>query len=65
MSQCSTSHSVAKATSHREVMGTKTFVQLVKLVQDHHQPAPSVTVRRFAFHSRISKEGESLAMLTL
>ena len=40
---------------------TKTFVQLVKLVQDHHQPAPSVTVRRFAFHSRIRKEGESFA----
>ena len=40
---------------------TKTFVQLVKLVQDHHQPAPSVTVRRLAFHSRIRKDGESFA----
>ncbi|XP_041379565.1 uncharacterized protein LOC121392407 [Gigantopelta aegis] len=39
----------------------KTFDELVKLVQEHHQPPPSVTVQRFAFHSRTRKEGESIA----
>ena len=39
----------------------KTSDELVKLVQEHHQPPPSVTVQRFAFHSRTRKEGESIA----
>ena len=39
----------------------KTFDELVKLVQEHHQPPPSVTVQRFAFHSRNRKNGESIA----
>ncbi|XP_041379597.1 uncharacterized protein K02A2.6-like [Gigantopelta aegis] len=39
----------------------KTFDELVKLVQEHHQPPPSVTVQRFAFHSRTRKEGKSIA----
>ena len=39
----------------------KTFDELVKLVQEHHQPPPSVTVQQFAFHSRTRKEGESIA----
>ena len=39
----------------------KSFSAIVKLVQDHHNPPPSVTVQRFKFHSRSQKDGESLA----
>ena len=39
----------------------KTFDELVKLVQEHHQLPPSVTVQRFAFHSCNRKNGESIA----
>ena len=39
----------------------KTFDELVKLVQEHHQPPPSVTIQQFSFHSRTRKEGESIA----
>lgn len=35
--------------------------EIVKLVQDHHQPPPSVTVRRFAFHSRSRKNAETIS----
>ena len=38
----------------------KTFDELAKLAQEHHQPPPSVTVQRFAFHSRNRKKGESI-----
>lgn len=40
---------------------TKSFDELVKLVKDHHHPAPSVTVQRYEFNKRIRKEGESFA----
>ena len=39
----------------------KTFDELAKWAQEHHQPPPSVTVQRFAFHSRNRKKGESIA----
>ena len=39
----------------------KSFADIVKLVQDHYTPPPSVTVQRFKFHSRSQKEGESIA----
>ena len=37
------------------------FAGVVKLVQDHFNPTPSVIVQRFKFHSRSQKEGESTA----
>ena len=40
---------------------SKTFDELVKLVKDHHQPAPSVTVQRYEFNKRIRNDGESFA----
>ena len=39
----------------------KTFEQLVKLVQEHHQPTPSAIVQRYKFNSRIQSTGESVA----
>ena len=38
-----------------------TFSQVVKLIKDHHQPVPYVTVQRFAFNSRTRKDNESFA----
>ena len=40
---------------------SKSFDELVKLVQTHHQPPPSITVQRFNFHSRTRREGESMS----
>ena len=37
------------------------FVELVKLVQDHYNPTLSVIVQHFKFHSRVQKEDESIA----
>ena len=39
----------------------KSFAAIVKLVQDHYTPPPSVIVQRFKFHSRSQKDGESIA----
>ena len=39
----------------------KSFDELVKVVQDHYQPTPSVIVQRFKFNSRMQKPGESFA----
>ena len=34
---------------------------LIKLMSEHYQPKPSVTVQRFKFHSHFHKCGESVA----
>ena len=39
----------------------ETFEQLVKIVQEHHQPTPSAIVQRYKFNSRIQSTGESVA----
>jgi hypothetical protein len=39
---------------------SKTYKQLVKLVQDHINPRPSIIVERFSFHTRRQREGESI-----
>ena len=39
----------------------KSFDQLVKLVEEHHHPSPSVILQRFKFASRRQKPGESIA----
>ena len=40
---------------------SKSFDELLKLVKDHHQPPPSVTVQRYEFNKRIRRDGESFA----
>ena len=40
---------------------SKSFDELGKLVQTHHQPPPSITVQRFNFHSRTRREGELMS----
>ena len=42
----------------------KTFAELVTLVKDHHQPAPSAIVQRKNFHICIRKQGEPLSNFT-
>ena len=37
----------------------KTFEQLVELMRDHQQPAPSFIVQRYYFHTRVQKEGQT------
>ena len=39
----------------------KSFEDIVKLVQEHHNPPPSAIIQRYRFHSRSQKEGESIA----
>ena len=40
----------------------KTFDQIVKLVQEHHQPLPLFIVQRYNFNMRLSQaEGESIS----
>ena len=39
----------------------KSFAAIVKLVQDHHTPPPSVIVQRFKFNSRSQTDGEAVA----
>ena len=39
----------------------KSFEDLVKLVQEHHQPISSAIVQRYKFNSRTQKPGESIA----
>ena len=39
----------------------RSFDELVKLVEDHHQPPPSAIVQRFNFHSRSRRQGETVS----
>ena len=41
--------------------GDKTYAQLVEALTKYYKPAPSEIVQRFKFHSRVRKEGESIA----
>ena len=41
--------------------GDLSFKELVTLVQEHHNPKPSVIVQRFKFHTHSRKEGVSVA----
>lgn len=40
---------------------TKTFDQIVELVQNHFCPPPSAIAQRFAFNNRVQREGETMA----
>ena len=39
----------------------RSFDELVKLVEDHHQPPPSAIVQLFNFHSRSRRQGETVS----
>ena len=39
---------------------SKSFAELVKLAQEHHNPKPSVIMRRFRFNTCVRQEGESI-----
>ena len=39
----------------------KTFAEICSAVKDHHHPKPSAIVRRFQFHSRTRRDGESIS----
>ena len=39
----------------------KTYGELVELVTKRHNPAPTVTVQRYKFHTRMRQPGESVA----
>ena len=41
--------------------GDKSYDELVKALSDHFYPTPSETVQRSKFHSRVRKQGESVA----
>ena len=40
---------------------SKTYKQLVTLVQDHKHPKPSIILQRFTFHTCYQQEGEQVA----
>ena len=44
-----------------QLPSAKNFDDLVKVVQEHYQPTPSVIVQRFKFNSRMQKPGKSIA----
>ena len=37
------------------------YSELIQLLSDHYEPAPSSIVQRFKFYNRIKAEGESIA----
>ena len=39
---------------------TKTFNELVKLATEHHNPKPSVIIRRFRFNTCVRQQGETI-----
>ena len=41
---------------------SKSFSELVKLAQEHHNPKPSVIMRRFRFNTCVRHEGESITV---
>ena len=40
----------------------KSYVDLAKLVQDHHKPKSSATVERFKFNTRCQQQGETISV---
>ena len=40
---------------------SRSYDELVRLVQEHHQPKPSVILQRFQFHTAVRNEGQSFA----
>ena len=41
--------------------GEKVYAELVKVLTDHHNPAPSEIVQRYKFHTRGREPGETVA----
>ena len=40
----------------------KTYAELVETLNNHHNPAPAITVSRFKFNSRVRQSNENVAM---
>ena len=40
---------------------TKSFQEIVELVEQHHNPEPSATVQRYKFHCRCRQPGETVS----
>ena len=41
--------------------GEKSYADLVETLTTHYNPAPSETIQRFKFHTRVRKTGETVA----
>ena len=41
--------------------GEKSYVDLVRVMTDHHCPPPSEIVQRYRFHTRFRQQGETVA----
>lgn len=52
---------LAKSLCQPDDISTKSYDQLVKILEDHYCPAPSEIVQRYKFHSRTRKSTESVA----
>ena len=63
LSVCGTTYQLIRNLVAPAKPTSKFFDELVKLVKEHHQPPPSVTVQRYEFNKRIRKDGESFADL--
>ena len=44
-----------------DALASKSFADIVKIVQEHHHPEPSAIVMRFRFNSCVRNHGESVA----
>ena len=61
LSSCgSETYQLMKSLSAPEKPSAKSFADLVKLVKDYLQPAPSAIVQRYTFHSRVQKPDEKV-----
>ena len=62
LSTCGTTiYKLLKTLVSPDELTSKTFDELVKLVQDHHHPQPSVIMRRFRFNTCVRQQGETVA----
>ena len=63
LSTCGTAtYSLIKSLCSPDSPDSKSFEDIVKLVQDHYKPHHSVIMERLRFNSRIRKSGESISV---
>ena len=55
-----TTYKVLKTLVAPAELTSKTFAEIVKLAQEHHNPKPSVIMRRFSFNTCVRQEEESI-----
>lgn len=56
-----TTFKLIKSLVPKEDLATIQYDDLVKVVQNHSEPKPSVIVERYKFNSRVQGDGESIA----